>query len=160
MPRKTVSAPTRGSQKIEPESVKQISRSERKPRNGLVADLSSPDPLAPSPAHTSRKRRRKSATVEAGQGERSGTKNAATDAAVNAAEPAYGAVASAEGEEKFTLEQQREAWQEFAGEHYEMVEQLPLELHRNFRLLRELDDGCVGKPEHSQVPGLSRSLKT
>jgi hypothetical protein len=38
-----------------------------------------------------------------------------------------------------------EAWQDFAAEHYEMVEQLPLELHRNFRLLRELDDGCAGE---------------
>ncbi|WVR09526.1 hypothetical protein IAU60_006594 [Kwoniella sp. DSM 27419] len=40
------------------------------------------------------------------------------------------------------LEAELEAWQDFAHEHYEMVEQLPLELHRNFRLLRELDDGC------------------
>lgn len=42
-------------------------------------------------------------------------------------------------------EQELEAWQDFAAEHYEMVEQLPLELHRNFRLLRELDDGCQGE---------------
>lgn len=42
-------------------------------------------------------------------------------------------------------EKELEAWQDFAAEHYEMVEQLPLELHRNFRLLRELDEGCSGK---------------
>lgn len=42
------------------------------------------------------------------------------------------------------LEAELEAWQDFAADHYEMVEQLPLELHRNFRLLRELDDGCTG----------------
>ena len=42
-------------------------------------------------------------------------------------------------------EAELEAWQDFAADHYEMVEQLPLELHRNFRLLKELDDGCVGK---------------
>lgn len=38
-----------------------------------------------------------------------------------------------------------EAWQDFAADHYETVEQLPLELHRNFRLLRELDDGTLGR---------------
>ena len=42
-------------------------------------------------------------------------------------------------------EKDLEAWQDFAAEHYEIVEQLPLELHRNFRLLRELDDGSVGE---------------
>jgi hypothetical protein len=41
------------------------------------------------------------------------------------------------------MEAELEAWQDFAADHYEMVEQLPLELHRNFRLLRELDDGCT-----------------
>lgn len=42
-------------------------------------------------------------------------------------------------------EKELEHWQDFAVEHYEMVEQLPLELHRNYRLLRELDDGVAGK---------------
>nr|XP_019011557.1 uncharacterized protein I206_03657 [Kwoniella pini CBS 10737]OCF50338.1 hypothetical protein I206_03657 [Kwoniella pini CBS 10737] len=42
-------------------------------------------------------------------------------------------------------EKELEAWQDFAADHYEMVEQLPLELHRNFRLLRELDDGCIAQ---------------
>lgn len=46
------------------------------------------------------------------------------------------------------LETQLEAWQDFAADHYEMVEQLPLELHRNFRLLRELDDDCAGELWH------------
>lgn len=32
-----------------------------------------------------------------------------------------------------------ELWAQFAADHYEIVEQLPLELHRNSRLLRELD---------------------
>ncbi|WWC93491.1 hypothetical protein V866_000326 [Kwoniella sp. B9012] len=44
-------------------------------------------------------------------------------------------------------EAELEAWQDFAADHYEMVEQLPLELHRNFRLLRELDDGCTAQIE-------------
>jgi hypothetical protein len=42
-------------------------------------------------------------------------------------------------------EKELEAWQEFAVDHYEVVEQLPLELHRNYRLLRELDEGCIGE---------------
>ncbi|ODN83485.1 hypothetical protein L202_01621 [Cryptococcus amylolentus CBS 6039] len=42
-------------------------------------------------------------------------------------------------------QQELEAWQEFAADHYETVEQLPLELHRNFRLLRELDDGALAQ---------------
>jgi hypothetical protein len=42
-------------------------------------------------------------------------------------------------------EKELEHWQDFTVEHYEMVEQLPLELHRNYRLLRELDDGVAGK---------------
>jgi hypothetical protein len=42
-------------------------------------------------------------------------------------------------------EKELEHWQDFAVEHYEMVEQLPLELHRNYRLLRELDDGVAGR---------------
>ncbi|WWD19131.1 hypothetical protein CI109_103589 [Kwoniella shandongensis] len=46
-------------------------------------------------------------------------------------------------EEPVDPEAELEAWQDFAADHYEMVEQLPLELHRNFRLLRELDDGSL-----------------
>lgn len=40
-------------------------------------------------------------------------------------------------------EKELEHWQDFAVDHYEIVEQLPLELHRNYRLLRELDDGVI-----------------
>lgn len=47
--------------------------------------------------------------------------------------------------EPMDLEKELEHWQDFAVEHYEMVEQLPLELHRNYRLLRELDNGVLGK---------------
>ena len=43
-----------------------------------------------------------------------------------------------------------DAWHDFASEHYEMVEQYPLELHRNFRLLRELDDECAGRSGMSE----------
>lgn len=46
-------------------------------------------------------------------------------------------------------EKELEHWQDFAVEHYEMVEQLPLELHRNYRLLRELDDGVAGELSNS-----------
>lgn len=42
-------------------------------------------------------------------------------------------------------EKELEAWQDFALDHYEVVEQLPLELHRNYRLLRELDEGCMSE---------------
>ncbi|KAK4685121.1 hypothetical protein P7C73_g5037, partial [Tremellales sp. Uapishka_1] len=49
--------------------------------------------------------------------------------------------------EEVDHEKELEAWQDFAAEHYEMVEQLPLELHRNFRLLRELDDGSRPQTE-------------
>ena len=55
-------------------------------------------------------------------------------------------------------EKELEAWQELAAEHYEMVEQLPLELHRNFRLLRELDDGCAGEWVHSSPQLCSADL--
>lgn len=48
-------------------------------------------------------------------------------------------------EEEADATEELEAWQDFAADHYETVEQLPLELHRNFRLLRELDDGTLGK---------------
>jgi hypothetical protein len=116
MPRKSIGGPSRT---LEESSLTVPRRS----RPSRAAPISSPDPIAPSPvAETSapsRKRRRKDVTE--GNGE--------IKAVV----------------EEFTPEQQLEAWQEFAAEHYEMVEQLPLELHRNFRLLRELDDGCVGE---------------
>lgn len=52
--------------------------------------------------------------------------------------------------EPMDLEKELEHWQDFAVEHYEMVEQLPLELHRNYRLLRELDDGVLRKLSYFQ----------
>ncbi|ORY35722.1 hypothetical protein BCR39DRAFT_511740 [Naematelia encephala] len=61
-------------------------------------------------------------------------------------EPAAGEEAGGD-DEADEAEKDLEAWQDFAAEHYEMVEQLPLELHRNFRLLRELDDGCLAQTE-------------
>ncbi|WVQ95037.1 hypothetical protein IAU59_002129 [Kwoniella sp. CBS 9459] len=64
-----------------------------------------------------------------------------------------GAQPGAEAAVEIDPEAELEAWQDFAHEHYEMVEQLPLELHRNFRLLRELDDGCIAQIDklHSLV---------
>lgn len=38
-----------------------------------------------------------------------------------------------------------ELWAQFTADHYEMVEQLPLELHRNSRLLKEMDQESVGE---------------
>ncbi|WVO14406.1 hypothetical protein L204_102039 [Cryptococcus depauperatus] len=54
-------------------------------------------------------------------------------------------VEEAGSSEGIDQEEELEAWQEFAADHYGTVEQLPLELHRNFRLLRELDDGALGQ---------------
>jgi hypothetical protein len=56
-------------------------------------------------------------------------------------------------------EKELEHWQDFAVEHYEMVEQLPLELHRNYRLLRELDDGVAGKCPLEQETCLTCSAR-
>jgi hypothetical protein len=41
--------------------------------------------------------------------------------------------------DEMTEDQVAELWAQFAADHFEVVEQLPLELHRNSRLLRELD---------------------
>jgi hypothetical protein len=61
------------------------------------------------------------------------------------AEPADEVVAKPMDTGAMDPEKELEHWQDFAVEHYEMVEQLPLELHRNYRLLRELDDGVASK---------------
>jgi len=42
-------------------------------------------------------------------------------------------------EEEGPTRDKAEMWAEFAADHYEILEQLPLELHRNSRLIRELD---------------------
>lgn len=44
-----------------------------------------------------------------------------------------------EGDGGMGSDEVAELWAQFAADHYEIVEQLPLELHRNSRLLRELD---------------------
>lgn len=44
-----------------------------------------------------------------------------------------------------------ELWAQFTADHYEMVEQLPLELHRNSRLLKEMDQESVGESSSSAV---------
>lgn len=49
--------------------------------------------------------------------------------------------------EEMDADKVAEMWAEFAADHYEMVEQLPLELHRNSRLLRELDHESIGERE-------------
>ena len=62
-----------------------------------------------------------------------------------------GIKAETEGTGVMDPEKELEHWQDFAVEHYEMVEQLPLELHRNYRLLRELDDGVAGRSSSSDM---------
>ena len=100
-------------------------------------NLSSPDPLAPSP-EIGRKGRGRRVTIAIGEEEEPGSHVEVPNGG------AQGAQGGGEGDEA-SDEAKHDAWLEFASEHYEMVEQLPLELHRNFRLLRELDDGCVGE---------------
>ncbi|WVQ80192.1 hypothetical protein IAT38_002297 [Cryptococcus sp. DSM 104549] len=65
-----------------------------------------------------------------------------------------GADADADTPAEVDSEAELEAWQDFAADHYEIVEQLPLELHRNFRLLRELDDGAL--VQMTKLEGLMR----
>jgi hypothetical protein len=48
-------------------------------------------------------------------------------------------------EKEYTDEEKHDMWLDFAADRFEIVEQLPIELHRNFRLLRELDEGCGGE---------------
>jgi hypothetical protein len=103
----------------------------------------------PSSSEPGRKRRRPGSSHPNGTGEAETTYATANghEGQVNGAHPITGGPeAGARGgqADEYDAEKELGAWQEFAAEHYEMVEQLPLELHRNFRLLRELDDGCVG----------------
>ncbi|KAI0075453.1 hypothetical protein K474DRAFT_1699040 [Panus rudis PR-1116 ss-1] len=44
-----------------------------------------------------------------------------------------------------TLEKDQELWDAFREEYYEVLEQLPLSLHRSFSLMRELDQQVQGK---------------
>lgn len=48
--------------------------------------------------------------------------------------------AEVKSDDEMTDDKVAELWSEFAADHYEIVDQLPLELHRNSRLLRELDE--------------------
>jgi hypothetical protein len=93
----------------------------------------SPDPLAwalpESPQAVKRGRKRKAAAVD-------------PDEELGLTE-ATGQNVEAKKAEEFTEEEKQDMWLDFAAERYEIVEQLPLELHRNFRLLRDLDDGCI-----------------
>ncbi|WWD02292.1 hypothetical protein V865_000331 [Kwoniella europaea PYCC6329] len=125
-PRKSLSGststPARKSRPSGSSSTLKRSRSKRE----IQHEESSPDPLAPSspiaPTHV---------PVEnhVQQEEKKDKKDVGEVTAEEAAEA------------------ELEAWQDFAVDHYEIVEQLPLELHRNFRLLRELDDGCTAQIE-------------
>ena len=115
----------------------------------------SPDPLAlalsESPQAVKRGRKRKAAAVdpdeELGLTDATGqTVEAKVEDGAGAettAQPTDGENAEAKKAEDFTEEEKQDMWLDFAAERYEIVEQLPLELHRNFRLLRELDDGCI-----------------
>ncbi|BEJ01881.1 hypothetical protein CcaverHIS631_0605630 [Cutaneotrichosporon cavernicola] len=53
--------------------------------------------------------------------------------------------------EEMSDDQVAELWSQFAGDHYEIVEQLPLELHRNSRLLRELDSESLSQQTRLQA---------
>ena len=113
------------------------------PRKSLPTARSTPKhvPL-PTRSNTSIKRstRQSSGTPTRRKRRRSAESDEQPDADVEDEKPAAVAGKSVE----MDPEKELEAWQDFVTDHYEMVEQLPLELHRNFRLLRELDDGCAG----------------
>ena len=108
--------------------------------DGAFGAGSSPDPLAFSVSpEVKRGRKRKAAHTNEGVADEA---REGLDAKGLAGVGTEGQ----EGDEKkegFTDEEKHDMWLDFAAERYEIVEQLPLELHRNFRLLRELDDGCV-----------------
>lgn len=123
------------------------------PRKSLAGSSSTPTtrPKRPAPSPLSeslaRKRRRRgiTPTPPAEDAESPDINGETIVAAPVSAVLAAAAAAAGDSGEVYDSEKELEAWQDFAAEHYEMVEQLPLELHRNFRLLRELDDGCIGE---------------
>ncbi|GMK57556.1 hypothetical protein CspeluHIS016_0403900 [Cutaneotrichosporon spelunceum] len=53
--------------------------------------------------------------------------------------------------EDMSDDQVAELWAQFAADHYEIVEQLPLELHRNSQLLRELDAESLSQQTRLQA---------
>jgi hypothetical protein len=142
------------------------------PRRSLAASSSTPTtrPKRPAPSpvsepHTRKRRRRGfTPTPPAEDAESPGINGEAIAAAPVSVVLAADAAAAGDSGEVYDSEKELEAWQDFAAEHYEMVEQLPLELHRNFRLLRELDDGCIGESirvaidsERSVEPGRTQA---
>ncbi|GAA94537.1 uncharacterized protein L969DRAFT_83899 [Mixia osmundae IAM 14324] len=50
------------------------------------------------------------------------------------------AAADSAKEQSEEIDEELEAWHVFAEQYHDSVEQLPLEVHRNFRLLRQLED--------------------
>nr|XP_019044785.1 hypothetical protein I302_06698 [Kwoniella bestiolae CBS 10118]OCF23715.1 hypothetical protein I302_06698 [Kwoniella bestiolae CBS 10118] len=116
-PRKSLSTPSPSSRPAANTS-NTPKRSQSKRQTQIQLLESSPDPLAPSPEKPTTRLKEDHADDVKGDVETS---------------------------KEAEVEAELEAWQDFAADHYEMVEQLPLELHRNFRLLRELDDGCLAQ---------------
>lgn len=128
------------------------------PRKSLAGSSSTPATrpkrAAPSPLseHTRKRRRRGTTPTPPAEDVESPDINGETIvAAPVSAVLAAAAAAAGDSGEVYDSEKELEAWQDFAAEHYEMVEQLPLELHRNFRLLRELDDGCIGESSRISI---------
>ncbi|ORX38443.1 hypothetical protein BD324DRAFT_620889 [Kockovaella imperatae] len=123
------------------------------PRKSLPAAASTPQRgPAPQRANTSVKRstRQASPTPTRPKRRRRGQEHASDEegeensASVREVE-SEDAKPDANGKISLGPEKELEAWQDFAADHYEMIEQLPLELHRTFRLLRELDETCVAQ---------------
>lgn len=129
------------------------------PRKSLLAARATPNHPTPKRGQSStpvarmkkaelpRKRQRRNEPVEDDLEsiEQDQDQEAITAAAPEPDHNEEGLMAGAVSLEVMDQEKELEHWQDFTVEHYEMVEQLPLELHRNYRLLRELDDGVAGK---------------
>ncbi|KIJ99574.1 hypothetical protein K443DRAFT_132998 [Laccaria amethystina LaAM-08-1] len=61
--------------------------------------------------------------------------------------------------DQLQLDKERDVWDAFREEHFEVVEQLPLTLHRQFSLMRQLDEQAQGYTTHL-IPTLMRYIKT
>lgn len=61
--------------------------------------------------------------------------------------------------DQLQLDKERDIWDAFREEHFEVVEQLPLTLHRQFSLMRQLDEQAQGYTSHL-IPTLMRYIKT
>ncbi len=115
-----------------------IPKSSQKRRHPLADSIVAESSSSSSPKTTSSRRRQATSNLVA-ENINDHIEDPTSPLAVNAAEPLDETTLTANAEKEL------EAWQDFAAEHYEILEQLPLELHRNFRLLRELDDGSTGE---------------